>query len=121
MAITERVRPYETLIRHNDNGTIGAHHQTISEIVKDGVVISASINSPQGLSVADGQEGLLLSDVIGEAATEALKELELLKAQLQVSNDERAGFEVTISALNQEVATLNDELAQIREVDSTQE
>lgn len=100
MEITERTRPYETLIRHNDNGTIGAHHQTISEIVKDGMVINASINPPQQLSVADGQDGLLLSDVIGDAATAALKEIELLKAQLQAANDE---------------------LAQIKEVDSTQE
>lgn len=83
MALIERERPYETLIRHNGNGTIGAHHIRITEVLRDGVVISASVGAAVSLAVADGQSGLKLSDVLGEAATLALKQLEAVTTQNQ--------------------------------------
>ena len=43
MALSERTRPYETLIRHKEDGTIGAHHVQITEILRDKVIISATI------------------------------------------------------------------------------
>ena len=42
MALTERTRVYETLIRHNHNGTVGAHQIRIHEMLRDGVVRAAT-------------------------------------------------------------------------------
>lgn len=85
MALSEQTRPYETMVRHHADGTIGAHHQTITEILRDKVVIQATVNEPQPLAVADGQSGLKLSEVIGEAATLALKENERLTGEVAAS------------------------------------
>jgi len=85
MALSEQTRPYETMVRHHADGTIGAHHQTITEILRDKVVIQATVNEPQPLAVADGQNGLKLSEVLGEAATLALKENERLTGEVAAS------------------------------------
>ncbi|WP_434774702.1 hypothetical protein [Pseudomonas oryzihabitans] len=89
MALTERTRPYETLIRHKDDGTIGAHHVQITEILRDKVIISATIGEALPLAVADGQNGLKLADVIGQAATAALNQVETLQGQLSTLTIER--------------------------------
>lgn len=76
MALEQRTRPYETLIRHNDDGSIGAHHVTIKEILLDGVVINATINPPQPV---DGQA---LADVLGADLAAALADNANLRAQV---------------------------------------
>lgn len=53
MALQERTRNYEILIRFNEDGSIGAHRQNISEIIKDGAVIAASVLTPEPLTVAE--------------------------------------------------------------------
>lgn len=97
MALEERTRPYETMIRHNADGTIGAHHIRITEILRDGAVISANVEAAEPLAVADGKDGLKLSDVLGEALPIALvqidrlqSELASLRADLTKAQDERA-------------------------------
>ncbi len=82
MALTEKTRPYETLIRHNPDGSIGAHHQTITEILRDKVVIQGSLNDPIPLNVADGKDGLNLSKVLGEALAEVINDNGKLSSQL---------------------------------------
>lgn len=89
MALSERTRPYETLIRHNADGTIGAHHLQITEILRDKAIISATIGEALPLSVAEGQNGLKLADVIGEAAAAALTQAETLQAQVSTLTTER--------------------------------
>lgn len=44
--LIERTRPYETLVRHKENGEVTAHQVSITEIVKDGLIISASLSDP---------------------------------------------------------------------------
>ncbi|SEO42283.1 hypothetical protein [Pseudomonas sp. Snoq117.2] len=115
MALTERTRPYETLIRHHDNGTIGAHHVQITEILRDKVIISASIGEALPLAVAEGQNGLKLSDVIGQAAAAALTQVQTLQGQLAATAAERdelskqveqgAGLGDQVQALQQQVET----------------
>lgn len=92
MALTERTRPYETLIRHKEDGTIGAHHVQITEILRDKVIISATIGEALPLAVAEGQNGLKLSDVIGQAAAAALTQVETLQGQLATLTSERDGL-----------------------------
>ena len=82
MAIEERTRPYEVLIRINTDGSIGASYRTLFELVSDGVVVSASESPPLPLSVAEGESGMSLSDILGEANLEVLKENERLVQQL---------------------------------------
>lgn len=89
MALTERTRPYETLIRHKDDGTIGAHHVQITEILRDKVIISATIGEALPLAVAEGQNGLKLADVIGQAAAAALTQVETLQSQVATLTTER--------------------------------
>lgn len=89
MALSERTRPYETLIRHKEDGTIGAHHVQITEILRDKVIISATIGEALPLAVAEGQNGLKLADVIGQAAAAALTQVETLQGQVTTLTTER--------------------------------
>lgn len=82
MALTERDRPYETMIRHNSDGSIGAHHIRINEILRDGTVISAKVGAAEPLAVAEGQGGLKLSEVLGEALPIALMQVDKLQSEL---------------------------------------
>lgn len=75
MPITERSRPYETLIRHNDAGSVSAHHQTISEVVKDGAVIAATVSPPIALIDVAAE----LAPIIGEAVIAAVADADRLR------------------------------------------
>lgn len=123
MALTERTRPYETLIRHHDNGTIGAHHVQITEILRDKVIISASIGEALPLAVAEGQNGLKLADVLGEAAATALTQVETLQGQLSTLTSERDGLSQQVqqgAALGDQVQALQLQLnaAQLNNADT---
>lgn len=51
MALKEIVRDYEILIRFNADGTLGAHKQSINEIVKNGEVVAATLLPPEELTI----------------------------------------------------------------------
>ncbi|WP_144372638.1 hypothetical protein [Vogesella urethralis] len=94
MPIIETTRAYETLIRHHADGSIGAHHVRIYEVVKDGQVLTSQVQPPVPLSVA-GEQGVPLAQVLGEAAAAALlatekaqAELAAVKAQLAAAQSE---------------------------------
>lgn len=116
MALSERTRPYETLIRHKEDGTIGAHHVQITEILRDKAIISATIGEAMPLAVAEGQNGLKLADVIGEAAASALTQAETLQAQVSTLTNERdelalkvqqgIGLPEQLQALQQQLETV---------------
>jgi hypothetical protein len=96
MTIIEQTRAYETLIRHHADGSIGAHHVRIYEVVKDGQVLTSQLQPPVPLSVA-GEQGVPLAQVLGEAAAAALLanekaqvELASVKAQLATAQAELA-------------------------------
>jgi hypothetical protein len=111
MALSERTRPYETLIRHNVNGTIGAHHVQITEILRDKAIISATIGEALPLAVAEGQNGLKLSDVIGEAAAAALTQAETLQVQVAALTTERDGLSQQV----QQGAGLGDQVQALQQ------
>lgn len=67
MALTERTRPYETLIRHNNDASIGAHHVTITEVLRDGVVINATLAPPVPIE-AETLQGILGADLAAALA-----------------------------------------------------
>lgn len=82
MSLTERTRPYEVLIRYNQDAagveTTAAHQIHITEVLRDGVVISATEHAAQPLDVAvvEGIVGDRLPGLIAERdalAVEAAK------------------------------------------------
>lgn len=81
--LSERTRAYETLIRHHENGLIGAHHQTITEIMRDGVVFQATINPPQQLASYEGEAGTSLSTILGETVAPALLQLDAANTRIE--------------------------------------
>lgn len=76
MALTERTRHYETLIRHNPDGTVNAHHVRITELLRDGVVINATLLLPESLDSAG------LKDVVGAAFLQATKQIAAHQVQI---------------------------------------
>ena len=86
MALEEITRGQEILIRlkNDDTGANvigGAQYQTITEILKNGVVISAQMNDPIPLSlVGDGDN--TLAGLLGEVSANALMQNEALQASL---------------------------------------
>lgn len=75
---------YEILLRFGDvdpyKGHLrGAHRQTITQTTKDGVPIATNINPPEQLALIAGEEGELLSGVLGEVNAATI----VLNGQLQ--------------------------------------
>lgn len=80
MALTERTRPYEVLIRYNQDAagveTTAAHQTHITEVLRDGVVISATEHAAQALDVA------LVKSIVGDKLPGLVAERDALKASL---------------------------------------
>lgn len=77
---------YEILLRFGDTGQnkgllTGASRTTITQTTKDGVPIATNINAPEQLALIAGEEGELLSTVLGEVNAETI----VLNGQLQAS------------------------------------
>lgn len=89
MALSQKISPYEILIRLNADGLAGAHYQTISEIYEDGNPnpVSASISPPIPLALAQ-EQGANLPDLLGEVSAGLLIQVETLTRQLQDAHDE---------------------------------
>jgi VIT1/CCC1 family predicted Fe2+/Mn2+ transporter len=75
---------YEILLRFGDAGPnkgqlTGASRTTITQTTKDGVPIATNINAPEQLALIAGEEGELLSGVLGEVNAATI----VLNGQLQ--------------------------------------
>jgi len=106
------------MIRHHADGTIGAHHVQITEILRDGVVIPGAIIGPaMPLAVAEGQNGLKLADVIGQAAAAALTQAETLQVQVATLTAERDGLAQQVqqgAGLGDQVQALQQQLEAVQ-------
>lgn len=100
MTITERTRPYEILIRQHEDGSIGAHQQVITEVLRDGAVIAADVKV-----IPLDEAGL--TAVIGVAAATALVHIDELAAQLAAVRAERDDLMAALA----DVAAERDRLA----------
>jgi hypothetical protein len=101
---------YEILLRFGDSGPSkgqlsGASRATITQTTKDGVPISTVINPPEQLAIIAGEEGELLSTVLGEVNADTI----VLNGQLQAS----------LAEVNAIAAQQIDQLAQVRDELST--
>ena len=77
---------YEILLRFGEAGPnkgllTGASRTTITQTTKDDVPIATNINAPEQLALIAGEEGELLSRVLGEVNAETI----VLNGQLQAS------------------------------------
>ena len=104
MALTERNRPYETLIRHNDDGSIGAHHVTISEVLRDGAVITATTNPPVAV------EGEALALVLGSDLVAALGDNTRLRGVVELQQRQIADGQQQLAAAAESGAKLQARL-----------
>lgn len=79
MALTERTRPYEILVRYNANAagqlTIAAHQRDLTEVLRDGVVISATEGNATALDLN------LVKDIVGQTLPGLLAERDALAAE----------------------------------------
>lgn len=96
---------YEILLRFGDTGSnkghlTGASRTTITQTTKDGVPISTVINAPEQLALIAGEEGELLSTVLGDVNAATI----VLNGQLQAS----------LADLNSIAAQQLEQLAQVR-------
>lgn len=107
MALSERTRPYETLIRHNDDGSINAHHAGINEVLRDGKVIAATVMPPGPVS------GEALAAVLTETTQAALlsnaaltAERETLRRESTRLAEENADLQKRLDAITAEMVDL---------------
>lgn len=82
MALTEVTRDYELLIRIQSDGSWGSHYRSITEILRDGEVVSATENPAVPLSLVAEQGAELLTDKLGDVAASALLHIEVLSAEI---------------------------------------
>lgn len=119
MALEEITRGQEILIRLKNDATGanvigGAQYQTITEILKNGVVISAQMNDPIPLSlVGDGDS--TLARLLGEVSANALVQNEALQASLANVNAIAAQQLASLTQAQEKITqltTTNDQLVQ---------
>ena len=103
--LTKRTRPYWTQILHRDDGTIGAQHQTITEILDgDTILPGASISDPLPIS------GQALEGVLGVATVAALAQVESLKASLAECQSQ---LDQANAALADAIESISDQRARL--------
>lgn len=124
---------YEILLRFGDTGQkkgqlTGASRTTITQTTKDGVPIATNINAPEQLALIAGEEGELLSTVLGEVNAEtivlngqlqaSLADLNVIAAQqleqLTQVRGELSAKEADLATAQQTIADLQAQLAQGR-------
>jgi len=74
----ERTRLYEILTRVNPDGSIASHVSYITEVLRDGAVISATINPPAPVDPSDNVAYVAFVAVMGEAVASALTQAQQL-------------------------------------------
>lgn len=102
MALEEKERLYEVLIRYHPDGTVAAHYKNIVEVFRDGVAFAATEGDAKPLNVA------VIGDVLGEVVPaivaerdKALSEVGRLLAlneQASLLIDARTGDLATVTA-----------------------
>lgn len=105
---------YEILLRFGDTGPnkgqlTGASRSTITQTTKDGVPIATNINAPEQLALIAGEEGQLLSTVLGEINAATIIENQTLAAALAEARQQSAA---TQEAAVAQIADLTTRLEQ---------
>ena len=95
MAYSETKTPYEFLIRWDNSGVIqGAHIAFLETVLKDGEVVTQNQSTVQSVEIA-GQVGFPLADVLSQIQIDALKQVDVLKAEIEVLKAENESLNLT--------------------------
>ena len=85
---TESRSPYEFLIRWDKSGVIqGAHIAFLETVLKDDQIVTQTQSTVESVEIA-GQLGFPLSDVLSQIQIDALKQVDVLNAEIEVLNAE---------------------------------
>lgn len=110
MALTERTRPYEVLIRYNMSAagveTTAAHQIHITEVLRDGAVISATEHAAQALDVA------LVKGIVGDKLPGLVAERDTLAANLAAVTAEKDAATADLTAATAELDALKAAIAE---------
>ena len=79
---TETRKPYEFLIRWDKNGIIqGAHIAFLDTVLKDGEIVTQTQSSVESVAIGE-QVGFPLADVLSQLQIDALKQVDVLNAEI---------------------------------------
>lgn len=110
MALTERTRPYEVLIRFNMTAggqqTIAAHQLHINEVLKDGAVIAATELPAQPLDPA------LVSGLVGDMLPGLVADRDALAASLTTVTGEKEAALADLATATAELDALKAAIAE---------
>jgi len=96
---TETRKPYEFLIRWNKDGIIqGAHIAFLDTVLKDGEIINQTQSSVESVAIGE-QIGFPLADVLSQLQIDALKQIDVLNAEI-----------VALKAEKDDLAKINEAL-----------
>jgi hypothetical protein len=109
---------YEILLRFGDNGPnkgklTGASRTTITQTTKDGVPIGGgtNINPPEQLALIAGQEGEMLSSVLGAVNAATIIDNQTLTAALAAAQGKTAVLSSELAEVQGHANTLTEQLA----------
>lgn len=101
---SEETRLYEVLIRVNEGIPWAAQYQTITEVKKDGVVISATIGDVAPVADKSSAEFDVIAQLIGHESAGAMLEIQRL-------NTENESLRSKIEALSSELTNAKSVMA----------
>ena len=79
---TETRTPYEFLIRWDKDGIIqGAHIAFLDTVLKDGEIVTQTQSSVESVAIGE-QVGFPLADVLSQLQIDALKQVDVLNAEI---------------------------------------
>ena len=114
MALTEDRKPYEFLVRWDENGNLkGAHIAFLDLILKDGVIINRIPSTPECVAVGVGQEGFPLANILQELQISALHQVDSLRDQVSQLLTTGQNNLQTIESLTQQIYMLQTEIREL--------
>lgn len=112
---------YEILLRFGDSGPnrgklTGASRTTITQTTKDGVPIGGgtNINPPQQLALIAGEEGEMLTQVLGEVNMQTIIQNQILTAAVVAANQETDALNIELEQAEQQKALLAEQLVEAK-------
>lgn len=103
---TETTHLYEILVRVLPDGTFAAQYQTISEVLKDGQVISATVNDVKPLT--DDPEALaIVAGLLGRPTSETVAQNESLVQAVALLESQNETLQAAVSSLTAQLAEID--------------
>ena len=110
---TETRTPYEFLVRWNKDGTIqGSHVGWLDTVKKDGEILTQTPSNVEAV----GADGFPLNDILSQLQIDSLKEIDVLKAEAVLINQEKITLKSENSSLIAQVLSLEKQIEDLKTV-----